>query len=456
MKIKRLFAQILAIALCLTLLCPLAALAEDTGSYAVINPTAMQKLVEDYANAKGYDKGNIRVGYCYLDTGDTWFYNGDSWGFGAGVYYVPMMMILAEWETDGKLTRDSKIAGYTLGDAEYYILTESNNTIKNSILYGAFGSDREMREKMQAYSSLKEADYDSDYMNFGYVSPRYLMDVLKTLYNENERFPNIIDCMKARGVNDCFHGAMGGAYDVAQQFGAFEEGGGNEYNNCMGIIYTPHPFALVVMTKNLGHTQEVMRDMAIIYKDYTLTLDGAYDKWNGKNEPATVTPTETEPEPAEQQPEGENEQPNAGQTIIPMPGSETNTEPETPTEEQPEQGGTQVIIPTEQGTPGEEPAQTEQEPEQQPEQQPEQKPEQKPEQQPEDKSQQEKQEKSPASGRMILLLVGAAIFVILFLFAIVRIVKNRRDEDYDDEDEDDEDEDDEDEDEDEDDEDLKY
>ncbi|MBR3475359.1 MAG: hypothetical protein IKH34_09900 [Oscillospiraceae bacterium] len=247
------------------------------GENAVVDPAALQKLVEDYANAKGYDKGNLRIGYCYLDTGDTWFYNGDSWGMGAGVYYVPMMMLLAEWEHTGKLTRDSKIAGYTLGDAEYYILTESNSAIKNNILYGAFGSDREMREKMQAYSTLKEADYDSDYLDYCYLSPRFLLDVLKTLYYENERFPNILECMKARGVNDCFHGAMGGAYEVAQQFGAFEEARGTEYNNCMGIIYTPHPFALVVMTRNLGHTQEVMRDMAIVFKDYTLTLDAAME-----------------------------------------------------------------------------------------------------------------------------------------------------------------------------------
>lgn len=434
MKMKRLFTQILAVALCLAMLCPLAAFAEDTGSYAVVDPAAMQKLVEEYADAKGYTKGNIRVGYCYLDTGDTWFYNGDEWSFGAGVYYVPMMMLLAEWESSGKLTRDSKIQGYPLGEAERLILSESNTTaVKNQVM-GAIGSEKEMREKIRAYSAIPEADYNPDYMDYGYMSPRFLMDVLKTLYYENDRFPNIIECMKQRGAYEFFRGgSIGGAYEVAQQFGSFEEPSGRVNNNCIGIVYTPHPFAFVVMTRNLGSTEEVMRDLAVKFKDYTLTLDGKYDSWKSTGAAVAPAPAVTEPEPAvEPGTEGEGEQ-TAGQAIIELPGVTTPTEQETPTETQPEQGEVTVIQPAEQETAGEQEGTGEQEAEQQPEQT-----QQQPEKQP------EKQEKSTSSGRMILLLIGAAILVILFLGAIIRIIKRRKDEDDEDEDEEDEDEDDED------------
>ena len=102
MKKRRLFAQTLALLLCFALLCPLTAFAEETNSaipadptsYAVIDPAELQRLVDAYAAARSLNKDNISIGYCYLDTGDTWYYNGDVWNFGAGVYYVPLMMIL--------------------------------------------------------------------------------------------------------------------------------------------------------------------------------------------------------------------------------------------------------------------------------------------------------------------------------------------------------------------------
>ena len=448
MKNKRLLTQILAIALCLALLCPLAAFAEDAGSYAVVDPAAMQKLVEEYADAKGYTRENIRVGYCYLDTGDTWYYNGDSWSYGAGVYYVPMMMILAEWESTGKLARDSKIQGYPLGEAESIILCDTGTTgtaVKNQVM-PAIGSTKDMLEKIRDYApSLPESYYDPDYLNVTYMSPRFLTEVLKTLYNENERFPNILECMKKRGGNEFFRGgSIGGAYEVAQMYGSFEKGN-RMNNNCMGIIYTPHPFALVVMTRYLGNTEEVMRDLAIKFKDYTLTLDGKYDSWKANGgQVAAPAPVVTEPEPAtvtvdEPGTEGEGEQ-TPTQPVIELPGQTTPVEPGTPGEGQQEPGDITVSQPEGPDAAGE------QQPQEQPDQQEQQ------DQQEQEKQQPEKQEKT-SSGRMILLLIGAAILVILFLGAILRIVKRRKDEDEYEEDEDEEDEDEE---EDEDDEDLKY
>ena len=238
---------------------------------AALDPDDLQKLVENYAEAKGCDKKNISIGYCYLDTGDTWYYNGDVWSFGAGVYYVPMMMLLAERESAGILTRDSKIQGYPLGEAERLVLVENNNAVKNQLM-GAIGTVREMRGMIRAYSSLPEEYYDPDFLDYGYMSAHFLTDVMKTLYYENERFPNILECMKERGGDDCFHGALGEDWDVAQQFGLYEEYRGNEYGSCVGVIYTPHPFVLVVMTRNLPDPLAPMGDLAILFSDYTLSL----------------------------------------------------------------------------------------------------------------------------------------------------------------------------------------
>lgn len=335
MKKRRLFVQTLAVLLCLALLCPLTAFAEDTGSfgapvepeqYAVIDPDALQELVDNYVRAHQLNKEKISVGYCYLDTGDTWYYNGDAWYFGAGVYYVPLTMILAEWESGGKISRDTNLQGASLGDLERYVLVYSNNYYAHQMM-NAIGSDKEVRAKYMDYSPLPEDYYDPDFLDYSYFSARFLTDVMKTLYTESERFPNIIDCLKLSDNGNYFHGAMRGAYEVAQKYGNYIDRRNVEYNNTTGIIYTPHPFILTVMTENMGITQEIMWDMAVIFRDYTLSLDEAYDAWDAAGR-QTAAPAPAEPEPApaaEEQPavqeEAPQEQPSDQQAELIAPAA---------------------------------------------------------------------------------------------------------------------------------------
>ena len=191
---KRLFASMLALVLCFALLSPLCAWAEgeesavpaDPDDYAVIDPAALQKLVEDYAAVYGLKRGDISVAYCYLDTGDTWYYNADRWYFSAGLHRVPLMMILAEWEHDGKVTRDTSFKGMTLGQAEESVLIY-NSVDNTNLMMSMIGSNEDARREFMKFSPLPESYYDPDFLAYSYFSARYMMDVLKTLYNESER-----------------------------------------------------------------------------------------------------------------------------------------------------------------------------------------------------------------------------------------------------------------------------
>ena len=315
---KRLFASMLALVLCFALLSPLCAWAEgeesavpaDPDDYAVIDPAALQKLVEDYAAVYGLKRGDISVAYCYLDTGDTWYYNADRWYFSAGLHRVPLMMILAEWEHDGKVTRDTSFKGMTLGQAEESVLIY-NSVDNTNLMMSMIGSNEDARREFMKFSPLPESYYDPDFLAYSYFSARYMMDVLKTLYNESERFPNILDCMKRSAVGQYFGAGLGGI-EVAQRFGSYTAPRRNENNHDAAIIYTEHPFALVVMTENMGVTQQIMKDMGIIFKDYTLSLDGAYEEWlEQKNNPQPVV---TEPEPAPAEIPAAEENPDNGQS----------------------------------------------------------------------------------------------------------------------------------------------
>lgn len=306
MKMKRLFAQILALALCAALLCPLTAFAEgetasgipaDPESYAVIDPQALQKLVEDYVSGHNLNKDKISIGYCYLDTGDTWYYNGDTWYYSCSMYKVPLMMLLAQWEADGKVERDSVLKGLPLGDAERYILVYNSNDYAHTMM-GLFGSDKECRTQYQTFSDLPEEYYDPDFYDYSYFTARFTTDVMKTLYLENERFPNIVECMKEAENGKYIHGALQGEYEVAQRSGFFVDRRGVQYNNVTGIVYTEHPFVLTVMTQDMGTDEAILRDMAVIFKDYTLSLDESYAAWlEQKDDPAPAA-TETPAAPA--------------------------------------------------------------------------------------------------------------------------------------------------------------
>ena len=291
MKRKRLFAQILALALCLTLLCPLTAFADgdasaippDPDSYAVIDPDALKELLENYLTALGLNKNNIAVGYCYLETGDTWYYNPDRWSYSASVYKVPMMMILAEREYKGEITRDTEIKGKTLGDLESSVITWSDNDDAHLVM-DYLGSAKDVRAMYRAYSPLDEAYYDPDFLDYSYFTVRFTTDVMKTLFYEKERFPNILDCMAHSEYDKWFEAGLNRECVVAQKHGSFTDRRGVEFNNCTAVFYTEHPFLLTVFTENMGLTDRVLKDPAVIFKDYTQSLDEAFDAWKARQE----------------------------------------------------------------------------------------------------------------------------------------------------------------------------
>jgi len=191
------YKRIISLTLCLLLFtgCAAPAFAEDTAE-GVIDPEAMQKLVEDFIAERGINPENFSIGYVYTETGEEWYYNGDTWYYPASMYKVPLMMQLAEKVSAGELTQDSDLGGYTVGRAEELIISYSNNDYAHFVRK-YLGGDEVWRQAAKGYAQLAEGEYSSDYMDYCYFSPRYITQVVKTLYNEPERFPNIIECMKA-------------------------------------------------------------------------------------------------------------------------------------------------------------------------------------------------------------------------------------------------------------------
>ena len=279
---------LLAASVCVSLPCAAFADGQDTAQSAgngeetaepemtIFDPDELQSMVDSFIqeySGYGVKADNISFAYTYLATGETWFYNPDTWYYSASMYKVPLMMILAEKEANGELTQESDVKGLTLAYAEESILVYSNNDYAHLML-NYLGTDKEAREMYKQFSSLPDDYYDPDFIDYSYFTVRFMNDVMTTLYNAPERFPHIIDCLKRAQPTDYFHLYIDPELEVAQKYGSYKE-----FNNTSGIIYTPNPVILTVMTSDLARAELVIGEAAKMFVDYTYTLDSKLNSY---------------------------------------------------------------------------------------------------------------------------------------------------------------------------------
>lgn len=253
------------------------AFAEETDrteeGISIIDADELQERVDAFISEKGLNPDNVSFGYCYTATGDRWYYNEDKWYYSASMYKVPLMMMLAEEEQKGVLTRDSNIYGLTLGQAEEYILVYSNNDYAH-LMMKYFGTEPECRLLYKQYSELPDDYYISDFSDYSYFTAKFMTDVVETLFYEPERFPNIIDSLRLAQPENYFHKSLGQTYPIAQKYGSLKE-----FNHTTGIIYMPNPIILTVMTSYANAPESVIADAAALFADYTLELDAKLEKF---------------------------------------------------------------------------------------------------------------------------------------------------------------------------------
>ena len=60
---------------------------------------------------------------------------------------------------------------------------------------------------------------------------------------------------------------------MAQKYGTYQDEDGTDWNHASGIIFTPHPFLLTVMTRYGGISETIIGDLAALFCDYTILAD---------------------------------------------------------------------------------------------------------------------------------------------------------------------------------------
>ena len=261
--------------------------AEDSG---IIDAAALQQWMDNFAQEHNLKQDYMRfsVGFWYSGTGDSWYYDADQWMYSASLYKVPVSMLMAEKEAAGELTLESVVNGTTLEYLESTALVYSNNDSGHSMvswLGGTYaGKCSDMTIK---FTDLPDSYFDQDFYDVSYYTARYMTQVMRTLYQGGDaKFPHVLDYLKQAQPDDYYNrnAALKGSYTIAQKFGAYEEGNGNNNNHCAAVIYTPNPIVVTVMTRNVGEYQNIIAEVGGHLAEYALELDQKLESWKQEQE----------------------------------------------------------------------------------------------------------------------------------------------------------------------------
>lgn len=244
----------------------------ETVEDGVLDSDELKKLIEDFLDERGIAHDRFRLGYTYTGTNETWYYNGDVWSYSASVYKLPLMMMLAQKVANGELKQDDKVCGVDLTYAETSVLTYSNNDYAHVMIH-YFDSERDYREQQVKMSDVPVEDIPERYYVSSHFSPRFVIGVLRNLYENPDQFPNIVECLKVAMPGQYLSRTLDDKYEVAQKYGAYEQ-----FNNIAGIVYMPHPIFIAINTTWVGNAEQVLADAGKLLADYTLTLDARLEE----------------------------------------------------------------------------------------------------------------------------------------------------------------------------------
>lgn len=247
--------------------------AVEEAAQAVLDAEEISSRFLEYLEENDLNPELISVGYVYPETGERWYHNEDSWYYSASLYKVPLMMLYAEQVAGGELTQDSDVFGMPLSRLEELVLIESNNDLAYAAML-RLGQPDACRRMFQQYSDLAEEDYPWEFAGSSYFSARFMTDVMATLFSEPDRFPYVAECLKQAQPEHYFRLSLEEAeVEIAQKYGSYQDWDGRDWNHTAGIVYTRHPFILVVMTRYGGVSETLISGLASLFYEYTLSLD---------------------------------------------------------------------------------------------------------------------------------------------------------------------------------------
>lgn len=227
-----------------------------------------EQVTEAFIKERHADVGTVTIGYCNTVTGDEQYYNGDEYMISGSLYKVPLNMVYIDRINDGEMDWDSTVCGYRYETALRESIVYSNNKISQAMAYAlGNGNWHAFRETLVPYMCIGQENVEELFYKNNYSTARQMICCLKLLFENQDRYPRIIDLMKEAEPNNYFlkHPQK---VEVAHKYGYLADGGILYLNDC-GFCYTEDPFCLVVFTAGIMNPYEFLTDYCALMIDYT-------------------------------------------------------------------------------------------------------------------------------------------------------------------------------------------
>ena len=285
-----------------------------------IDAGILEQWVDAYLHENYWDHPGceMAIAYWYSGTDETWFYHADDWINGVNWYKLPLGMTFAEKLAAGELQMDSVVTGITLEYAMKTMVENSSGPSIYSLMTFLGGDTAENRANLaKQYTGLPDSYYTDDfYRNNGFTA-RLMMEITKTLYQGGEeRFPNLLEHMKKSQPEEFFKRDWNvrTKWEVAQIHAADWGGEGDDLIHCTGILYTPTPVVLTIMTKNIWDF-DIIGGITGHFADLAVEMDLRQHR----NEPAEVpVANPAEPDTGTSEPDPGPENQNNGMQAEPV------------------------------------------------------------------------------------------------------------------------------------------
>lgn len=255
----------LGAALCILLSLFPAACAEGTDDERFRDKT-WDEVVDGFFEEHGLGSGFVTFGYYNTVTGEEHYYDGDKYVIAASMFKVPLNMLYAEKVANGEMDWDTKIYGIAYSNLMEWSIVNSDNQMAE-YLWKKTGSYRTYRELICPYMGEDPETVDEMYWKNNYFTSRQIIHCLKTLYDNPERFPRIVETMRKAEPENYFN-YHEQAFDIAHKYGYLVEDGGLYLNDC-AICFTDDPILIVMFTFGVPKPYDMLADFCTLMCDYT-------------------------------------------------------------------------------------------------------------------------------------------------------------------------------------------
>ena len=224
------------------------------------------EIVDAFFAEHSTGPGFITFGYYNTVTGEEHYYDGDKYVVAASMFKIPLNMLFTEKIANGEMDWDTKIRGIAYENMLEWTIVNSDNQMAE-YLWKATGSYRTYRELICPYMGVDPETADAMYWKNNYFTSEQMIHCLKTLYENPDRFPRVVDTM-LKAEPDNYFNYHEQEFDIAHKYGYLEDDGGLYLNDC-AICFTDDPILLVIFTFGIPKPYEALSDFCTLMCDYT-------------------------------------------------------------------------------------------------------------------------------------------------------------------------------------------